>query len=525
MKTSGESSGTLTRRQMLQGSGVALGGLAMSGRLLAAGTTDPAATATPGLAPDNCKGNCYPTSLDRQSYTYFEKTLEPLYYYKDEGGFRSAIYPPLKEHEMRITFMGSGIPPVRRVQQMMSVFVEVGWDAANHRAQDQFVFDCGSGVCANYGAMEVGFGRMDKVFLTHLHGDHMSDLTHIYCFGCSSDRLSPLYVFGPSASGIKNPRPPHNLYDDGTKAFCSHLREALRWHSESFSFQPTSYKAGYPTAAEIQRAWGLPVLPTPVSDDPFGDGYAMVPIELDWTKVGGVAYDNRQTGVRITHFPVIHCRDGSIGYKLEWRGLTMIFTGDTKPEKISIEQAINGGRGVDVFIHEMVVPAEIWAMQARHIPQPPPLGASPLWDATVERATQIQDSSHTPPGAFGYLLSQIKPRRPRLTVATHFPVADDTVACAFESVRKHVPDIGALGEQMTFSCDRMVISAFAGGDKILQRRGEVLEFGFTPVPLVALGADAPPKYRDAQGVGDPYAQIDRTQEIQAGADTYCRSGY
>ena len=38
--------------------------------------------------------------------------------------------------------------------------------------------------------------------------------------------------------------------------------------------------------------------------------------------------------------------------------------GDTKPERISIDQAKkNGGRGVTVFVHEMLVPAEIWAMQ------------------------------------------------------------------------------------------------------------------------------------------------------------------
>ena len=56
-------------------------------------------------------------------------------------------------------------------------------------------------------------------------------------------------------------------------------------------------------APEIKDKWGLPVLPAAVSDDPWGDAYAMVPIELDWSKVGGVAYDNRETGVRITHYP------------------------------------------------------------------------------------------------------------------------------------------------------------------------------------------------------------------------------
>ncbi len=44
----------------------------------------------------------------------------------------------------------------------------------------------------------------------------------------------------------------------------------------------------------------------------------------------------------------------------------------------------------------------------------------------------------TSPGAFGYILSQIQPK-PRLTVATHFPVADDTVTSAFESVKGTAP--------------------------------------------------------------------------------------
>ena len=37
--------------------------------------------------------------------------------------------------------------------------------------------------------------------------------------------------------------------------------------------------------------------------------------------------------------------------------MSMIFTGDTKPNYTLIDQA----RGVDVLIHEMVVPADVWA--------------------------------------------------------------------------------------------------------------------------------------------------------------------
>ena len=55
----------------------------------------------------------------------------------------------------------------------MSIFVEVGWDEARQCAKDSFVFDCGAGVVGNYGAMEVGYRRMDKVFITlHIRPDH-----------------------------------------------------------------------------------------------------------------------------------------------------------------------------------------------------------------------------------------------------------------------------------------------------------------------------------------------------------------
>ena len=486
----------LSRRDGLKLSGLALGGLAL-GRTAGA-------MCYPPTEP------CYPTALDTQWYTYFEN-LETMDFTKDP-------LPAVEPNEMRITFMGSCIPPVRRAQAMMSVFVEVG--GGNGKAADQFVFDCGSGVCANYGAMGVGLAMMDKVFLNHLHGDHMADLTHIYCFGPSGDRKSPLYVWGQGPSDVPTPRPPYQYYDDGVRAFCEHLREACRWHTESFSFQTTSYR-NY--RRPTRQSWGLPCDPVPVGDDPSDDAYAMIPIELNWRKVGGVAYHNQATGVKITHFPVIHCRKGALGFKLEWNGLSMIYTSDTKPEYHTINQAINGGKGVDVLIHEMVVPAEVWAMQNMHLDAP---GKGPLWDKTVQALTAVQDSSHTPQGALGYLLSQINPR-PRLTVATHFPVSDATVACALESVRKHCPDITEVGPQLTWSFDLMVIRVCAGDPKpeILQRRANVLDFGFSPVVQPTPYPAKAPKYHTADGSADPYAQIDLSTAILAGDTTYCRSGY
>ena len=472
-----------------------------------------------------------PTYKATESYTYYDKLppFDPL--------------TPLETNEMRVTFMGSMIPlPVRLAQAEMSIFVEVGWsndpsdEVYGGRAVDQFIFDCGAGVSANYAAAKVGFRRMDKVFINHLHGDHMNDLTHIYCFGPAGDRKSPLYVWGSKPSGVVTPSHDWDIYvddgvvyDDGTSNFCASLRNAWRWHSESFSFQGTCYSNFVPPTKDD---WGLPHDPNPVGNDDPRDAYAVVPIELDWAQVGGLAYSNAATGVKITHFPVIHCRRGSMGYKIEWKNpadpaasvLSAIYTSDTKPETNCIEQAKNDGKGVDVFIHEMVVPPAVWAYKNMGLDAPPATNDANYAEylATVQGLTFVQNSSHTPQGAFGYILGQIEPK-PRLTVATHFPVDDETVASALQSVQAHTNVV--MGEDIAWSFDLMVLRVFP--DRIEQCRADVSRYCFNP-PVQMPAGMMPPKYNDGVGKGDPYYQIDTNAAIPAvegGVTNYRADGY
>jgi ribonuclease Z len=194
----------------------------------------------------------------------------------------------------------------------------------------------------------------------------------------------------------------------------------------------------------------------------------------------------------------------------------MIYTSDTKPERLSVEHAKNGGKGVDVFIHEMIVPADVWAMKFLKAPALPAPN-SPI----VQYLTMVQNSSHTPQGAFGYLLSQIEPR-PRLTVATHFPVGDDTVECAMKSVMEHCavyqgnepgPEVPQDAARITWSLDCMVITV--SKDQILEQKGVVSDFEYVAtnsVPPVN-GTMNPAKY-SKDGTGDPYAQIDLSTAIE-----------
>lgn len=510
-------SSKFSRRDFLKASGVALSGLPLGCAVAGAGMGKTPAT-------QQCKQNAcqYPVNpKSTQRYSYPDRLRK----------FTPDMQPDLAADEMRITFLGTGDPPPRIGQRMMSIFVEVGpWmrdpGGGFGKAKDSFVFDCGSGCVANYGAMGISFSRMDKVFLSHLHGDHISDLTLIHGFGPAGDRKSPLYVWGPGPSGVENPSGSPRHYKDGTYAFCSHFREAMRWHSEAFSFLPTGY-AGY--HVPTQQDWKTPVPLKPVGDDDARDGYAIVPIELDWTKTGldgkgnpdssNIAYENN--GVRITHFPVIHNRKGSMGYKLEWNGLSMIYTSDTRPETVSIRQARNGGQGVDVFIHELVLPPELAAMKNLGLTFPD--HSAPGFDQALARAGAIVEADHTEPGAFGYLLSQIDPR-PQLTVITHFWTVDDAVECALNCVRKHFSEGGypEFGKDIVWSTDLMVLKVKKGKNgkppKIEQFMGDVSPYSFA-LPQNVYAPLAPAKYKS------PTAQLDTRNLIKPGDDTYCENGY
>ncbi len=524
MKTSKQAKGTgMNRRDALKVSGLALGGLALGGAMVGPGA-GPAGAQSPLCSATNPCG--YPVPRPKtQEYTY------------PTTGHLRPFTPntPLAADEMRITFLGSAFPPSRRAQQMMSIFVEVGpWvkddNGGPGKATDSFVFDCGVGACTNYTAMGIGYGRMDKVFISHLHADHMSDLTAIYCFGAAGDRKWPLYVFGPSQSGVVDPA--GNSYDDGTNAFCTHFREAMRWHSESMSFLQTSWE-DYPVPT--QDSWGLPCDPDPVLNGAKNDGYSLVPIQLTWQNYGAVpgdnvAYWNKATGVKITHFPVIHCRQGSIGYKLEWTNptvpgaptLTMIYTSDTRPETHCITQAKNvdpitgKARGVDVFIHEMILPPDLLAMKNSGLDQPE--YGNQAFENMVTYTSNIEKSSHTPQGAYGYVLSQINPR-PKLAVIAHFPTANDTVACALNSVKAHFDPKGGfpqLGRDIIWATDLMVLSVKKSG--ITQLMGDVSDYTFTP-PSNTYSPLADPKYPT------PTYQLDQSTLIDSGPNTYCDDGY
>jgi ribonuclease Z len=251
----------------------------------------------------------------------------------------------LEDGELRVTVLGSGNPWNTRSQASASILVEVG-----NPERDIFVFDIGSGSLANYASLKLPINKLNKVFLTHLHADHTSDLITLSGSWSKVGRADgPVYVWGPSGT---EPRL-------GTRHFVEGIEEALAWDTAAGrgAMNPDSMK--------------------------------IVVSEFDFSQTQ-VVYD--ENGVKVASFPVVHALSGAVGYRLDFAGLSFVFSGDTRA-CWPLVRACEGG--VDLLIHECFPPAAALAAASGF---------------SIEGATIALNRAHTSPKAAGKVFGLAKPR-------------------------------------------------------------------------------------------------------------------
>ncbi len=292
---------------------------------------------------------------------------------KNEGatlkGYPEHFVPEQEElaaNEMRITAVGSGNPPVRRGQASTSWLVELG-------NGDKFIFDVGGGTVPALWSLRVPLALLDKLFVTHLHLDHVGGIFNLWdSMGWA--RNTPLHIWGSSG----------DTPELGVAAFADHVQQAAVWHTRS--------KTG------IIASGGMDLIAHEF------DGAQFSP-----ANPRALVYD--ENDVRIYAFPVDHILVGAVGYRFEWNGLSMAFTGDSIPTRHEAEQAA----GVDVFIHELFIDAPTLAKQNN----------MPL------KIAENVVHEHTPAKMLGRIFSIAKPA---LGVGTHFFANDYTIDPAFEGI-------------------------------------------------------------------------------------------
>jgi ribonuclease Z len=282
----------------------------------------------------------------------------------------SEFYVPgteeLDENEMRIFACGTGSPWVM-LGQAASCFLLQTADGHN------LIFDLGGGSVGNLNTLGVPGNEMTHVFASHLHVDHIGGLPTFWGQAFMMGRSAPIELYGPSG-------PDDHL---GTTAFVEGFMKNWAWDLES--------KRGEAPKSVHQ-----------INIHEFDYSVTQIVYEED--------------GLTVTSFPAVHAIDGPVSYRIDWNGMSVIYSGDTTLNDFLLENSMN----VDVLILQVSPSAE---------------QMSRLFGFSPELATKLTSHVHIAPDAAGVAFHVTQPRLP---VIFHMNLFDtEIVPDAYTNIREY----------------------------------------------------------------------------------------
>jgi ribonuclease Z len=258
------------------------------------------------------------------------------------GAWVNAQGPPSSggDPNMQVILLGTASGPTFNVQRLgISTLVVAG--------PEKLLFDAGRSLTTGMTRLAVNPVDVTKIFLTHLHSDHVISLPELLLFPWPQGRKTPLEVWGPT----------------GTRSMMQKLQEAF--------------------ASDIRNRRHL--LPA--------DGVKVVATDIR----EGVVYESN--GVKVTAFLVDHSKALAFGYRIDFRGHSVAISGDTKPS----ENLVKFASGVDLIIHEV----NRWKQDP--VLTGPPDELLPNSRQTRRQAKYIAED-HTDGAEAGKVFDRVKPK-------------------------------------------------------------------------------------------------------------------
>ncbi|MEN6669013.1 MBL fold metallo-hydrolase [Psychrobacter sp. B38] len=236
---------------------------------------------------------------------------------------------PTSPNEMRVTLLGTGSPVPSVSRYSMSTLVQAnGYN---------FVFDAGRGNVIRLTQAGVPLGKIDGVFLTHYHSDHVNGLSDLWMTGyipAFGGRAGGLEVYGPK----------------GVNALVEGLKMA---HADDIRVR---------------------VADKEIKDESTTD------IRANEFDTNSVVFN--KNGVKITSFDVEHDHNGAIqpavGFRIDYAGHSVLLSGDTTPTP----NVIKYGKDVDLLIHEVADFEDINALPQVYAHHTNPRQASNIFNQT-----------------------------------------------------------------------------------------------------------------------------------------------
>ena len=178
-----------------------------------------------------------------------------------------------------------------------------------------FIVDTGEGSARNLGYMGIPASKIEGIFLTHFHSDHIDGLGPFLLqrWGLGTFQ-TPTPVYGPA--GVER------VVDGFRAAYVLDFGYRVAHHGEKI--MPAGGSGGKGIA------FALP---------PPGQGDEVLVLDEKGLKV---------TAFRVNHAPI----DPAVGYRFDYKGRSIVITGDTKktPSVLAI------AKGADLLVHEALQP-------------------------------------------------------------------------------------------------------------------------------------------------------------------------
>ncbi len=146
------------------------------------------------------------------------------------------------------------------------------------RDGDLFLFDCGEGTQVSLKRLNLKWKKIDAIFISHTHADHVTGLPGILMLNSQVDRKEPLYIYGPPkiAEYVETSRRVLDMYINypiivkEITAPCV-VHEGKDFYVRAFPLQHTKTCVGYtleeldrPGEFNVEKAVALGIKPGPL---------------------------------------------------------------------------------------------------------------------------------------------------------------------------------------------------------------------------------------------------------------------